>query len=737
MQIARIMGVVQATQNNPNPTSINESSLGVSFSNGASIPPLGIFFVGTTPYVVDTGASRILQYDPFTQWPLEVNAFSPPARKVFGQPDFQSSTPNQGLPQPADYTFSLPTSAVLVGNDLIVADGGNNRVIAIPQVGGLFLHANRVVGQVDFKYGSLNLIEGRDFDFADVQHPGVAAGVAIDTVSSVPHLYVADVFNNRILGFNDARSVQPGQRADLVIGQPDFFTAEINYPSGDAQHANAAGLYYPEGVAVDKNGDLWVADSGNGRVVRFPRPFDQGQKTLETANLALGKPALISVSVPDASSQNMAAPYAIAFTVDGHVVVSDPALNRVVWFRKPAGGDFVTGQTAANVFGQPDLNTTANPDPSTRLNTPRGIALDGSDRLYIADSGNNRVTVYSRLPGAPTNPQPVLVLRTFNNGDGLTNPIGITVDQMTQELWVADSGNSSGRIVRFPQFDTLVTNNVSNLILTTGVPPLAINLDAYGNPVVADEANRVALFYRVIGANSGNAANYFARWAPGMLATIKPSQNSTFGSVTATFSQAPLPTTLGDVQVFVNGVAAPLLYVSPTQINFQVPSSTPTGSFSEVDVVQASTKQVLAGNIYRFDPYSPGLFTADASGTGQLAVLNQDNTPNTASAPARANSVIQMFGTGEGIVPGGPPDGAVAPSAIPTPITPRVFINGKETTVSYSGLAPGYVGLWQINATVPSDVPPGVVNVVVTYADVNSAQNSTGAFISTTIHTTP
>ncbi len=63
--------------------------------------------------------------------------------------------------------------------------------------------------------------------------------------------------------------------ADLVIGQPDLFTALVNYPSNSPTQANAQGLWSPEGLAVDAKGNLYVADTCNARVLRFPAPFAQ------------------------------------------------------------------------------------------------------------------------------------------------------------------------------------------------------------------------------------------------------------------------------------------------------------------------------------------------------------------------------------------------------------------------------------------------------------------------------
>jgi uncharacterized protein (TIGR03437 family) len=89
----------------------------------------------------------------------------------------------------------------------------------------------------------------------------------------------------------------------------------------------------------------------------------------------------------------------------------------------------------------------------------------------------------------------------------------------------------------------------------------------------------------------------------------------------------------------------------------------------------------------------------------------------TSTVRAARNSVIQIFATGAGAMTGAPADGTPTPSSPPfaqTILNPRVFIGNEEATVEFSGLAPGYVGVWQINARVP-DVPTvtGQISVVV------------------------
>ena len=734
---SRIMGVVLPTQQQPTPPTISASTLGIVTSSGPN-PPQGVFFVNSNPYVVDTANSRILGYDPFDQWPAEATAFSPAANVVIGQPDFISGPPNRNQAKPDATTLNQPISGTFSGTDLFVADAGNNRILVFPQQsGGTFGTANRLLGQLDFPYNSVNLIEGREFGFT------TGGAAVVDASSNPPHLYVADPVNNRVLGYLDYRKVNAGTKADLVIGQPDLFTALINWPSNNLTQASDQGLCSPEGLAVDANSNLYVADGCNARLLRFPAPFAQPQGGgPPRANLVLGQPGFFGQPIKDLSRSTMASAYGVAFTNEGDLVVSDFIANRVLFFRKPNGGDFQSGVPASNVIGQKDFSSGI----STTLSKPRGISIDADDQLYVADSGNNRIAILPNVPVSGDNP-PVLFSIT-----GLSTPSGVLVDLSTDEIWVADTGDN--RVLRYPKYSTVINNPAFNGSISPVFGPVSVAVDPFSNPVVAEAGtNRVSFYYPAIdftssagglaGRLSGNAANYFQRFAPGMLSSIFAFPGKSFGDQTVINSVLPLPTTLGDVQVSVAGIPAPLLYVSSSQINFQVPGGTPIGDFQEILVSRASTGQVLASWLFRIDAVSPGLFTANATGSGQVFALNQDNSINDGTHPAKAGTYIQLFGTGQGVVDGMPPDGQPAPLSplITTTLKPDVFINGFQvpgSDVQFSGLAPGFVGLWQINAKVPANVPPGNVSVFISVNGIPSALDATGTIRrATTINVTP
>ena len=207
-----------------------------------------------------------------------------------------------------------------------------------------------------------------------------------------------------------------------------------------------------------------------------------------------------------------------------------------------------------------------------------------------------------------------------------------------------------------------------------------------------------------------NAASFAAGVpvAPGSLASLF----GTFtGSDTVSASELPLPRRLGQTEVLIQGSAAPLLYVSPRQINAQIPTGLGPGQYAvEVRVGGQTVARAPVTVVAR----APGLF----------GVFNADGRLHSPANPARRGDTVQIYGTGQG-QPFGPPlaDGAVAPSAPPalTRSVPEVTIGGRRATVRRSGLLPGAVGLWQLQAAIPSDAATGSsVPVTVRYGSISS-----------------
>ncbi len=149
----------------------------------------------------------------------------------------------------------------------------------------------------------------------------------------------------------------------------------------------------------------------------------------------------------------------------------------------------------------------------------------------------------------------------------------------------------------------------------------------------------------------------------------------------------PIPTSLFDTTVTFNGVAAPLFYVSNTQINAEVPFETPLGSVT-VQVQRADMTTPATANV-TVAPVSPGIFTQLQQGVTLGAILHsKDFSAVTSTSPAVSGESLSIFGTGLGALQQPVATGAIPPSPPPmTVATPTVMIGGAPATVSYSGLA--------------------------------------------------
>ena len=722
---SRLIGVVPSTVS-PQPPSISEQQLGAA--------PGNLFMINDGVAICDTANSRILIYPPASQF--TTNNLTQQAVAVVGQKNFSVGAINQGQAQTDANSLAAPEFALATATELYIADYGNSRVIVMPYTGSgaatVAGAATRLLGQDQFYLNAPNLVEGREFNFSG------SSGIAIDSSSTPPHLYVSDPANNRVLGFKDLRSVTFGAKADIVIGQPDFQRTVINYPSGDPTKPNANGLHFPTGLTLDSSGNLYVADTGNSRVLRFTAPF-ANPTSLPAATLVLGQFSLTGPTITDASANTMSAPYGLAFAHQNGLLVSDAVHTRVLYFAGTSA-TFTNGMAASKVFGQANFTGTVSASGiSNRFNAPRGIATDSDDQLYVADTGNNRVAIFGRVYLAGVDPVPgnSLVSTTFNTTGGsvsvpITNPEGVFVNPSTGEIWIADTG--AERLVRFPQFNNLAVNNFFPDYVLSSAGPLALAQDSYGDMFAADSANRVTINFPTFTAL--NAASFYPglALAPGAIASIFGFTNQ-FATSAQSAPTLPLPTQLQNVEVLVGGTPAPLFYLGNNQINFQVPSSTPTSGSVEVTIERTDTGQILGDNYIAMNTVAPALFTLNGSGQGQVVALNQDNTVNGPKNPAANGTVIQFFGTGQGIVPNMPADGTPATGLTPTPYTPQVIIGSAlannplpAANVQYSGLAPGLVGVWQINALIPSTVAPTVSspNQLTQVAIVVNGNSSTG-----------
>ena len=747
---SRIVGVIApVAQGQPARPIPNQWMLGLRLGDTP-----GLFTLNNNLFVVDATLNRIVRFDPYDTWAAEsIDQPSPAAKAVFGQPDLLSPQLDSATLQPRPQkeasatTYLSPSNAVVAGSDVYLADTGNNRVLVIPQQGTgtpALGSATNVYGQVAFNLNAPNLVEGRELYIyagqvataGNTTSYSPSGGVIVDQRSDPPRLYIADTYNHRILGFKDARKVKPGDFADYVIGQIDLSHSQINAPGNDRNQPNDTGLFAPVGIAVDASGNVWVADSGNSRVLRFPKPdFNGPQSSIPHANLIIGQTSY-NFSTAVATRTTMGAPTGITFSIDGHLLVSDRAHHRVLLFRKPSGGDFSSGMQATIVVGQADFSTSTASGSDNRMNTPMHMSVDSDDRLYLCDTGNGRVLIYNNVVTASNNPSPAItILNGLSVNDRLRSPQGIWASDKTGEIWVTDP--AANRVLRYPRFDLLFVNPLAETKIDS-VFPLAVTLDAFGNLLIADSTNRIAFHYPNLD-KIVNAASFLNRpLSPGLIASLFPATGAKFGNNTAAYGGYPTPRELVDVQVTINDKPAPLYYVSPTQINFQVPYSTPSSGTVDIQVVQKSTGLLYAAGTASMATATPGFLTYNGSGQGQVLAQNDDGiTLNTGTTQIARSKAITIYGLGFGLISPDQPDDMPPTAAISMARKPVVVVNTSLLTdaqILYAGLTPGYVGLFQLNLIIPDATPPGTAIPVVMQVDsIPSNQNSSGVRISTTI----
>lgn len=700
-------------------------------SRGVPQVPTSSSLAGPTAVAVDPSGKLYVAvpYDNRVLVFASAGASGAAATAVIGQPDFTTNTANTGA-FPEASAISLAGAAGLAvdsHSSLYVADSGNNRLLAFAASSR---SASHILGQNNFSANAPNQVKS-----GSIRAP---YKIAVDYSHTPFALYVSDTNNHRVLVWKDAAHFHTGDPADLVIGQPNLTTAAPNADSGGNNKPSSTTLFAPHGIAVAADGTLFVADTGNNRVLRYPRPVDQSGRI--TPDAVLGQSDFVSSTSADVSSATQNTPTGIAIGPNGNVFVADSRNNRVLEYKNGAG----TGSTALRVYGQATFDSSAAPTATSAvtLSLPQGLWVDAAYNLYVADTGANRVLIFPNTSTAPPAGLPaslVIGQGTFDAASpgggttGLNAPVDVALDS-GENIFVSDNGNN--RVVVFPSLlpggpaylaigQRDVNSNGANWNTPDGLAtaeglsgPLGIFVDRKDTLYVGDSGNnRVVHFLKPVTSIVNGA-------------TLQPSVPVGRGAWTALLASGlstktqhatttNLPTALAGRELVINdSLKAPLRDFSPTQVNFVFPSAVSLG-LQRVGVRTADTGELLFGGTVSVAAYSPGFF---ASSSGQATAKNQDNTVNGPSHPAARGTVIQLFGTGQGPVATPVPDGQPAPAgdttlAVPTSDAatclnrqPAVCValggsggGAQLAEIQYSGLAAGQVGVWQLNIKIPTD----------------------------------
>ena len=270
--------------------------------------------------------------------------------------------------------------------------------------------AVREVGQPDFAGLVPNRLDARGID-----NP---SGVAIDRSRMSNGIWVVDARNNRVLGWRDLEAARGGVPADVILGQPAATTNGCNQGG-----LSALSLCFVEtfrhfnehpGVAVDAEGNVWVSDQRNYRVLGYRRPFVEDAR----ADVVVGQESFDAVVKPwtdTSAARRVFGPSALATDADGNLYIADNP--RVLEVDRPFAGDAfpdrVFGQSGLDAFDSYDEVEATQPH---RLPRPLGLGVDGQGRLYVAEAGFDRVLIWS----SPLTRQGAADLIVAQRGSGCT-----------------------------------------------------------------------------------------------------------------------------------------------------------------------------------------------------------------------------------------------------------------------------------------------------------------------------
>jgi len=515
-------------------------------------------------------------------------------------------------------------------------------------------------------------------------------GVALDSTGML-YVAAASYFGTVIQpipGVASARDVTIDPSGDIFLTS-GVFVSEIPrggiltalagsgtspYFGGDGGLATAALLYAPSGIAVDSNGNWYIADTSNNRI-RMVTPA-----------------GVISTFAGTGAAAQLNAPSGIAIDASNNLYIADTGNNDVLKIT-PAGA----------------ITTIA-----SQLNNPVSVAIDMADTqesVYIADSGNNRIVRVASDETASTfaqinGPLAVAVDSAGNvyvadasqiwsvasDGTagsllkGLTSPSGMAIES-DGTFVIADTGANAIRQLSPSGVLTAIAGTGTFGFSGDGGPalsaqlsaPSGIAIGANGTLLVADSGNNRIRSLTPAAAASETATVAVVNAASLAAGPIAP------GEIITVFGTGFDP---ANTQLLLDNRPTTLFYTSATQINALAPDTLTPGSSTTisivVDGVTAATSSVPVATA------APGIFTIGA--TGQAAALNQDGSLNSATNPADRGSVVLIYATGQGSGTG----------------NVTLTIAGYFAPLFYAGPAPGFPGLMQINAQIPCGfLPPG------------------------------
>ena len=554
---------------------------------------------------------------------------------------------------------------------------------------------------------------------------------ALAAGASYPAITVTVKVANSGLAFHQEAGNPSFQMGDILISLAD---GGVQWRRSDWTLVNtltSGSDGQAKGLAFDSSGNLlvthWTGSGSSGNnVMKFDRsgklagPFGTGYNC-NPSSIAIDNSGAVYVGQADCggqilkldSSGNLLARYSVAVELRGsYHIVLDP--NQCTMYYTSSGPNVKRFDVCGNKQ-MPDFTSAPLPD----TNGGQQFSLLPSGGMLVANFG-----VIVRLDASGN------LVRTFRAAAGNSCWLGSELDPDGASFWASDWCGSS--VTRFDiatgaVMESHVADDRAFMVKQITIPGNIFSVVATNTAAVAGGGELNASNNSASDATTINtpaqapptlhstsivdAAAFGPAVAAGGIATVFGS-NLALGQGFA--DGIPLPATLAGSSFQVGGRAAPLFYVLPTQVNLQIPWELAGQSHASVTATVgslASSPQTMS-----LAPFAPGIFTLDGSGTGQGAVLTGGDSliaaPTGAAGrrPARRGEVISIYCTGLGPVSNQPATGSAASpgSALSSTVsTPEVTIGTIAAHVSFSGLAPGAVGLYQVNVQVPVDAPAG------------------------------
>jgi len=336
MSASMVVGQTNFTSNAPHITQWGTSQdAGVSFDSHGDL------------WVADWSNNRILEFSP---------PFSPGMNATLElgqQPGPQEFTANNATARPRGvfvnphYSNQLQSPGAMAfdsAGNLWVSDRANDRVVEFKPPFSSGMNASSVIGQSNVT----------SFAFASPPSAKSLFGAQDVAFDSRGNLWVVDEDDNRVLEFAASSLAADDPSAVLELGQP----AGPSQFSNNTANDTPSGFEHPTGVAFDGQGNLWVVDRGNNRVMEFRAPFTDG----ESASLVIGQPAgptSMTTNVAAGGETGLNNPLSAAIDPEGDLWVSDQANDRVLEFSSQALETAGTSVSLANATTASAVNSTA------------------------------------------------------------------------------------------------------------------------------------------------------------------------------------------------------------------------------------------------------------------------------------------------------------------------------------------------------------------------------------------